>query len=68
MLWESLDHPHVLTFYGVDAVNFCPCMCMISPWMENGNLLEYVSRQRRSEAEINELVRALKDLHEVHSS
>jgi hypothetical protein len=57
MVWGSLDHPHVLPFYGLDTVNFFPSMCMVSPWMENGNLLEYVTKEQRTEAEINRLVR-----------
>ncbi|KAJ6562311.1 hypothetical protein B0H19DRAFT_878386, partial [Mycena capillaripes] len=33
-----LNHPNILPFFGVDDIVFQPSFCLISPWMENGNL------------------------------
>jgi serine/threonine protein kinase len=56
ILWQSLDHPHILPFLGVDQVSFAPLICMVSPWMMNGNLLEYVQNSFCTAEEVNELV------------
>ncbi|EIN09684.1 kinase-like protein, partial [Punctularia strigosozonata HHB-11173 SS5] len=56
VVWQSLDHPHVLPFYGVEAFNFSPLVCMVAPWMHNGSLLQYVQQGNRSEWDINKLL------------
>lgn len=42
-IWETLNHPNVLPFFGLsyDAERR---PALISPWMENGNVLEYMRR------------------------
>ncbi|KAJ7583592.1 kinase-like domain-containing protein [Mycena floridula] len=42
ILWRQLDHPNVLPFLGVSLEVFAPSFCLVSPWMSNGNLREYV--------------------------
>ena len=44
MLWRQLKHPNILPFYGVCIDEFAPRIAMVSPWMENGNLLDYLIR------------------------
>ena len=39
---KRMDHPNVLRLEGVAPVLF-EC-CMVSRWMDNGNMLEYLSR------------------------
>jgi serine/threonine protein kinase len=39
---KRMNHPNVLQIEGV-APGLFPC-CMVSRWMENGNLLEYLNR------------------------
>jgi serine/threonine protein kinase len=48
LVWRQMAHPNVLPFIGVDAETFADTgfLCMISPWMANGSLLDY----RRSES------------------
>ncbi|KAL1743944.1 kinase-like domain-containing protein, partial [Schizophyllum fasciatum] len=45
MIWRQLNHPNVLPFYGVyyldDARNR---LCLVSPWMEEGNVVNYLQR------------------------
>jgi len=49
LLWKHLNHPNILTFYGASTNQ--NRFCMVSPWMENGNILNYT----RKYPEINRL-------------
>ncbi|KAH7919383.1 kinase-like protein [Leucogyrophana mollusca] len=43
VLWAQLSNPHVLPFYGVHCLpEPSPRLCLVSPWMENGNLTTYL--------------------------
>lgn len=43
ILWSHLVHENVLPFYGIYRTEGgAGRMCLISPWMENGNLKEYL--------------------------
>jgi serine/threonine protein kinase len=57
LLWQSLDHPHVLPFIGVDSSSFDSMICMVSPWMHHGSLLDYRTQRNITSTEINALVR-----------
>lgn len=39
-VWDKLDHPNILTFYGI--VTNLGQIHMVSPWQESGNVLELV--------------------------
>ncbi|KAJ7851493.1 kinase-like domain-containing protein [Mycena olivaceomarginata] len=41
-IWRQLNHPNVLSFLGISQTLFAGRPCMISPWMQNGTLLEYL--------------------------
>ncbi|KXN90844.1 Serine/threonine-protein kinase HT1 [Leucoagaricus sp. SymC.cos] len=42
-LWAHLKHENILPFYGVYLFNDSPQrICIVSPWMQNGNLSEYL--------------------------
>ncbi|KZP14187.1 kinase-like protein, partial [Athelia psychrophila] len=41
VMWRQLSHPNVLPFYGVFANS--PRLCLVSPWMQNGNLSNFLS-------------------------
>ena len=45
--WRQLSHPNVLPFYGVHFLNDAleTRFCLVSPWMENGNVVEFLARQ-----------------------
>ena len=43
--WKYISHPNVLSFLGVSETLFK--FCIISPWMPNGNITEYIKRRRR---------------------
>ncbi|TCD65146.1 hypothetical protein EIP91_003039 [Steccherinum ochraceum] len=42
ILWMNLSHPNVLPFAGVAEDAFSnPTLCMVLPWMPNGNIRQY---------------------------
>ena len=42
--WRQLFHPNVLPFYGVyQLVRNPPRVCLVCPWMENGNLERFLA-------------------------
>lgn len=44
LIWQQLRHPFVLPFLGIDGTTFAPLMCMVSPWMSNGGVLQHIER------------------------
>ncbi|KAI3615128.1 hypothetical protein WG66_016743 [Moniliophthora roreri] len=52
ILWRQLDHPNVLPFLGLYFLDSEKRrLCLISPWMENGNLVEYLENTPRSDVD-----------------
>ena len=45
-MWMWLTHPNIVPFLGVASQDIFP-FCLVSMWMENGNVLEYVKRHPR---------------------
>ena len=46
MTWRQLSHPNVLPFYGIHFLEDTleTRFCLVSPWMENGNVVEFLAR------------------------
>ncbi|KAJ7587373.1 kinase-like domain-containing protein [Mycena floridula] len=42
ILWRELSHPNVLSFHGIHLWSKDGRICLVSPWMENGNLVSYL--------------------------
>ncbi|KXN91098.1 hypothetical protein AN958_02873 [Leucoagaricus sp. SymC.cos] len=43
ILWCYISHPNLLPFYGIYLLEeSIGCVCLVSPWMENGNITEYL--------------------------
>ncbi|KAF8183812.1 hypothetical protein K438DRAFT_1489563, partial [Mycena galopus ATCC 62051] len=42
LVWKDLHHPHILSFLGIDKHSFPSGICMVSPWMENGTVMDYL--------------------------
>ncbi|KAG1859313.1 kinase-like domain-containing protein [Suillus subalutaceus] len=40
-LWQRLEHQHILPLYGITG-NFDVVPALVSPWMENGSLQQYL--------------------------
>ncbi|KAJ7583148.1 kinase-like domain-containing protein, partial [Mycena floridula] len=66
LVWKQLNHPNVLPFLGVNVELFAPSFCLVSPWMSNGNLLQFLHRNpdfdRRNA--ITDIAAAMQYLHE----
>ncbi|KAG7448860.1 kinase-like protein [Guyanagaster necrorhizus] len=44
MVWRQLRHPYILPLLGVNEDLFAPRFCLISPWMRQGNIIEYLHK------------------------
>jgi len=53
LVWKNLKHPHILPFLGVDSDNFHMCIGMVSPWMENGTIRQYMEDRGHSNVNVN---------------
>ncbi|KAJ6460860.1 kinase-like domain-containing protein, partial [Mycena vulgaris] len=40
LLWRQLSHPNLLPFFGLYYLD--ARLCLVSPWMENGHLVEFL--------------------------
>ncbi|KAJ6486663.1 kinase-like domain-containing protein, partial [Mycena sanguinolenta] len=42
LVWKDLHHPNILPFLGIDRDSFSSSLCMVSPWMKHGTVLNYL--------------------------
>ncbi|KAF9256685.1 kinase-like protein, partial [Marasmius fiardii PR-910] len=48
IVWQQLKHPNLLPFMGVYFLDDAQKqLCLISPWMEHGNLLDFLNKSPR---------------------
>ena len=45
-MWQSMTHPNIQPFIGMDLRTFGTYPCMVSPWQDNGNIVECLERIR----------------------
>ncbi|KAF9442292.1 kinase-like protein [Macrolepiota fuliginosa MF-IS2] len=70
ILWSQLEHPNILPFYGkcylVDESSSKWQACLVSPWMENGNIVKYLkdNLSRPRKPLICDVARGLQYLHQ----
>ncbi|KAJ6598287.1 kinase-like domain-containing protein [Mycena vulgaris] len=43
LIWRQLSHPNLLPFFGLYYLE--NRLCLVAPWMENGNILEYLRKE-----------------------
>ncbi|KAJ7719093.1 kinase-like domain-containing protein [Mycena maculata] len=43
VIWRQLCHPNLLPFFGLYYLD--KRLCLVSPWMQNGNILEYLRKE-----------------------
>ncbi|KAJ7113486.1 hypothetical protein C8R44DRAFT_631073 [Mycena epipterygia] len=43
VIWRQLCHPNLLPFFGLYYLD--KRLCLVSPWMENGNILKFLSKE-----------------------
>ncbi|KAK7049954.1 Rho guanine nucleotide exchange factor [Paramarasmius palmivorus] len=57
IVWGQLEHPNLLPFLGLFFLGESKQrLCLISPWMENGNLTQFLDRTPRTEVNHRQLV------------
>ncbi|KAJ8085534.1 hypothetical protein PM082_004352 [Marasmius tenuissimus] len=49
ILWRQMKHPNLLPLLGIYQLEHTDELCMISPWMENGNLVEFMKATKRED-------------------
>uniref|UniRef100_A0A0W0EWH8 Protein kinase domain-containing protein n=1 Tax=Moniliophthora roreri TaxID=221103 RepID=A0A0W0EWH8_MONRR len=42
IVWKQLDHPNIVPLLGVNTKLFSPALCLVSPWMSNGDIVSYL--------------------------
>ncbi|KAJ7828876.1 kinase-like domain-containing protein, partial [Mycena leptocephala] len=68
LIWHYLRHPNIVPLLGVDGTTFPGLtMAMVSPWMQQGNVLNYISEHSPSSryaiSLLNDVIQGLKYLH-----
>jgi len=43
VIWRQLCHPNLLPFLGLHYLD--KRLCLVSPWMENGNIMKFLSKE-----------------------
>ncbi|KIK64864.1 hypothetical protein GYMLUDRAFT_258825 [Collybiopsis luxurians FD-317 M1] len=44
LVWRQLKHPNILPLLGVNVELFYPSFCLVSPWMENQDIIAYLKK------------------------
>uniref|UniRef100_A0A0W0FW06 Protein kinase domain-containing protein n=1 Tax=Moniliophthora roreri TaxID=221103 RepID=A0A0W0FW06_MONRR len=67
LIWRQLKHPNVLPFLGVNTAIFAPGFCLISPWMDNGDIITYLKNNPTHDrlTSINEIAAGMEYLHSL---
>ncbi|CAL1710046.1 unnamed protein product [Somion occarium] len=52
LIWRTLSHLHILPLLGLDPVSVKSSLCMVSPWMESGNIMRCIRRLSEEGIEI----------------
>ncbi|KAE9387929.1 kinase-like protein [Gymnopus androsaceus JB14] len=65
LIWRQLKHPNILPLLGVNAELFSPSFCLISPWMENKDIITYLKNNpnRNRHTVLSEVAAGLYYLH-----
>ncbi|KAJ7468570.1 kinase-like domain-containing protein [Mycena latifolia] len=65
LVWQNLDHPHVLRLIGIDRDTFSPSLCMVLPWMGQGKIEKYLESNGRQNVQklLCEVAQGLEYLH-----
>ncbi|KAL0578822.1 Rho guanine nucleotide exchange factor [Marasmius crinis-equi] len=51
ILWRQLKHPNVLPFLGIYKLEHDRQLCLISPWMQKGNLVQFLRSTPREDVD-----------------
>ncbi|KAK0447528.1 kinase-like domain-containing protein, partial [Armillaria borealis] len=67
LVWRQLRHENILPFLRVNSSYFEPRHCLISPWMKNGNIIQYLEKNKDHDRlkSIREVASAMDFLHSL---
>ncbi|KAF8183900.1 kinase-like domain-containing protein, partial [Mycena galopus ATCC 62051] len=65
LVWKELHHPHILPCLGIDGDSFPSSLCMVSPWMEHGTVMNYLKEHGHGNVDrlLYEIAQGLQYLH-----
>ncbi|KAJ6476231.1 kinase-like protein, partial [Mycena sanguinolenta] len=65
LVWKDLCHPHILPFLGIDRDSFPTFLCMVSPFMKHGTVLNYLKTHGHANVDklLYEIAQGLEYLH-----
>ncbi|KXN91591.1 Serine/threonine-protein kinase HT1 [Leucoagaricus sp. SymC.cos] len=68
VLWSHLIHPNVLPLYGIFQPNNQSAIGLVSPWMANGNMSDFLNQSPNTPRMplIHDVLAGLKYLHQHH--
>jgi serine/threonine protein kinase len=49
LIWKELSHPNVLPLLGIDLKTRAPSYCLISPWMNNCDVMSFLEKNPKFE-------------------
>jgi len=66
ILWGQLSHPNLLPFYGL--YRFCSRPCLVSPWVPNGDINEFLRQKPNVDRVLLalDLATGIQYLHQAH--
>ncbi|KAJ7651247.1 kinase-like domain-containing protein, partial [Roridomyces roridus] len=60
--WGQLSHPNILPFYGLYKAGTSSRLCLVSPWMENGHIGNFMKTQQVAACDIDKLLSLILDI------
>ncbi|EFI27045.1 TKL/TKL-ccin protein kinase [Coprinopsis cinerea okayama7 len=67
IIWSQLHHPNVLPFYGLFQAEGEHFYSLLSPWMDNGNITDFLKAEPQTDRQelIFDIARGLEYLHNL---
>lgn len=47
-MWSGLRHPNILPLLGLDFQAQDGTLSLVSPWLDNGNVMEYMKKMKKN--------------------
>ncbi|KAJ7088697.1 kinase-like domain-containing protein [Mycena epipterygia] len=66
LIWRQLCHPNLLPFFGLYYLN--KRLCLVSPWMENGNILQFLSKESNNTDRLSLILDVALGLEYLHEN
>ncbi|KAF8183881.1 kinase-like domain-containing protein [Mycena galopus ATCC 62051] len=65
LVWRELQHPHILPCLGINGDSFPSSLCLVSPWMEHGTVMNYLKEHGHENIDrlLYEIAQGLEYLH-----